>query len=184
MQYAVSVYSFMQYLREGRLTPISCIAKAKELGFDAIEFVDFVFPGEEKPEEYAAKLRAEADRVGLAISNFAVGADLLEGSGGDLEAETAALKRKVDIAANLGCQTMRHDVTGGPKNRTYRGFDNYLERMASGCLAVTEYGAEKGIRTMTENHGFFSQDSRRVEKLINAVAHENFGQLVDIGNFL
>ena len=73
MQYAVSVYSFMQYLREGRLTPISCIAKAKELGFDAIEFVDFVFPGEEKPEEYAAKLRAEADRVGLAISNFAVG---------------------------------------------------------------------------------------------------------------
>lgn len=184
MQYAVSVYSFMQYLREGRLTPISCIAKAKELGFDAIEFVDFVFPGEEKPEEYAAKLQAEADRVGLAISNFAVGADLLEGSGGDLEAETAALKRKVDIAAILGCQTMRHDVTGGPKNRTYRGFDNYLERMASGCLAVTEYGAEKGIRTMTENHGFFSQDSRRVEKLINAVAHENFGQLVDIGNFL
>ncbi len=184
MQYAVSIYSFMQYLREGRLTPLSCIAKVKEMGFDAIEFVDFVFPEEEKPEEYAAKLREEADRAGLAISNFAVGADLLQGSGGNLEAEVDALKKKVDIAAILGCPTMRHDVTGGPKNRTHQGFDSYLERMAAGCLAVTEYAAGKGIRTMTENHGFFAQDSRRVEKLINRVAHDNFGQLVDIGNFL
>ena len=50
MRYAVSIYSFMQYIRQGRLTPLACIAKAKEMGFDAIEFVDFVFPKEEEPE--------------------------------------------------------------------------------------------------------------------------------------
>ena len=49
MKISVSVYSFMQYIRDGRLTPIECIAKAKEMGFDAIEFVEFVFPeGEDK----------------------------------------------------------------------------------------------------------------------------------------
>ena len=37
---------------------------------------------------------------------------------------------------------------------------------------------------MVENHGFFCQDSERVEKLINGVAHPNFGWLVDMGNFL
>jgi sugar phosphate isomerase/epimerase len=37
---------------------------------------------------------------------------------------------------------------------------------------------------MTENHGFFSQDSDRVELLVNTVASDNFGLLVDIGNFL
>jgi sugar phosphate isomerase/epimerase len=37
---------------------------------------------------------------------------------------------------------------------------------------------------MTENHGYFSQDSSRVEKLINETNHENFGALVDIGNFM
>jgi sugar phosphate isomerase/epimerase len=37
---------------------------------------------------------------------------------------------------------------------------------------------------MTENHGFFAQDSRRVERLVTAVGHPNFGLLVDIGNFL
>ena len=90
----------------------------------------------------------------------------------------------MDIAAILGCPTMRHDVTGGIANRTYQGYDNVVERLAKGCRAVAEYAAQKGIRTMTENHGFFSQDSLRVEKLINTVASDNFGQLVDMGNFL
>lgn len=184
MKFSVSVYSFMQYIQDGRLTPFSCIEKVKEMGFDAIEYVDFAFPKDEDPTEYAKKLRAEADRVGLAISNYAVGADLLNGSDGDLEAEVERLKGQVDIAAILGCPTMRHDVTGGIANRTYQGYDNVVERLAKGCRAVAEYAAQKGIRTMTENHGFFSQDSLRVEKLINTVASDNFGQLVDMGNFL
>ena len=37
---------------------------------------------------------------------------------------------------------------------------------------------------MFENHGFFCQDSDRAEKLLNAVGSENFGLLMDIGNFL
>lgn len=184
MKFSVSVYSFMQYIQDGRLTPFSCIEKVKEMGFDAIEYVDFVFPKDEDPTDYAKKLRAEADRVGLAISNYAVGADFLNGSDGDLEAEVERLKGQVDIAAILGCPTMRHDVTGGIANRTYQGYDNVVERLAKGCRAVAEYAAQKGIRTMTENHGYFSQDSLRVEKLINTVASDNFGQLVDMGNFL
>ena len=110
MKFSVSVYSFMQYIQDGRLTPFSCIKKVKEMGFDAIEYVDFVFPKDEDPAEYAKKLRAEADRVGLAISNYAVGADLLGGSEGNLEAEVERLKAQVDIAAILGCPTMRHDT--------------------------------------------------------------------------
>lgn len=184
MKFSVSAYSFMQYIMDGRLTPLTCIEKVKEMGFDAIEFVDFVFPKGEDMKEYARKLRAEADRVGLAISNFAVGADFLSGSDGNLEAEVERLKEMVDIAAIMGCPTMRHDVTGGVPNRTYQGYDNVVERLAQGCRAVAEYAAQKGVKTMTENHGYFSQDSLRVEKLINTVASDNFGQLVDMGNFL
>ena len=36
---------------------------------------------------------------------------------------------------------------------------------------------------MTENHGYISQDSVRIEKLLTAVAHPNFGVLLDLGNF-
>lgn len=49
---------------------------------------------------------------------------------------------------------------------------------------MTAYAAEKGIKTAVENHGTFCQDSDRVELLVNTVAHDNFGLLVDMGNFL
>jgi sugar phosphate isomerase/epimerase len=81
---------------------------------------------------------------------------------------------------------MRHDATGGfkPEYRGPRSFDDALPVLAKGCRAVTEFAAEKGIKTMVENHGFFCQDSVRVEKLMNAVNHDNFGALLDMGNFL
>ena len=184
MKYAVSVYSFMQYLNSGKLTPLSCIGKVKELGFDAIEFVDFVFPQGEDKKEYAGKLAEEAKRVGIEISNYAVGADFLTGSDGDLDKEVEKLCEQVEIARILGCPTLRHDVTGGATEHTYQGYDNVLERLALGCRKVTEYAGQYGIKTMTENHGYFSQDSLRVEKIINTVASDNFGWLVDMGNFL
>jgi sugar phosphate isomerase/epimerase len=49
---------------------------------------------------------------------------------------------------------------------------------------LTEIAAEMGIKTCTENHGFISQDSDRIERLHAAVAHDNFGLLIDIGNFI
>ena len=94
------------------------------------------------------------------------------------------LKEWVDVANALGVPTMRHDVSGGKDLKSYEGYDNVLLRLADGCREVSEYAKTFGIKTMTENHGYFSQDSMRVEKLINTVACENFGQLVDIGNFL
>ena len=80
---------------------------------------------------------------------------------------------------------MRHDAAWGfGPDRANRGLQNVVERLADGCRMVTEYAAQKGIRTMVENHGFFLQDADRVEKLINTVNHPNFGWLCDMGNFL
>lgn len=80
---------------------------------------------------------------------------------------------------------MRHDATGGYNAplSAYCGFEQALPTLVEGCRRVTEYAAEKGISTMVENHGFFAQDSDRIEKLVTGVANPNFGLLVDIGNF-
>ena len=90
MKYSVSSYSYMKMIRAGEITPFEVIAKTKELGFDAIEFVDFVdflpLPEEERPA-YAEKIRAEAERVGLEISSLTIGADFINGSDGDLQKE-------------------------------------------------------------------------------------------------
>ena len=185
MQLGVSSYSYSRLVRNGTLKQADVIGAAKEAGFQAIEFSTIAVPEGKTLAAYAAALRQEARQVGLPIANYTIGADFLNGSGGDLQAEIKRVKGEVDIAEILGAPGMRHDATGGfaAGHTGPKGFDDALPRLAEGCRAVTEYAAKKGIRTMVENHGFFCQDSARVEKLANAVGHTNFGILADLGNF-
>lgn len=186
MKTSVSSYSFAHLMGTEGETQLSVIKKAKELGFDAIEFTDLCPPKGTSQEDYAKMIKEEAERVGIEISCYSVSADFLSGSNGDLEKEIELVKKKVDIAEILGVKLMRHDATFSFLNndRGYNGFINVVDRLAEGCRAVTEYAETKGIKTMIENHGFFCQDSDRVELLVNKVAHRNFGLIVDMGNFM
>lgn len=186
MQIGVSSYSYSRLVRSGSMKQIEVIAKAKEMGFDAIEFSTISVPEGKTLPDFARELKAEADRVGIPIVNYTIGADMINGSDGDLQAEIERVKAEVDIAEILGVPGMRHDAASGNFPDSWQGvksFDAALPRIAQGCRAVTEYAASKGIRTMVENHGYFCQDSMRVEQLVNAVNHLNFGLLIDIGNF-
>ena len=183
MKTSVSSYSFQKFINDGICTHFSVIALAKEYGFDAIEFTDLIVPEGKTELEFAAELKAEAERVGIAISGYSIGADLLRGCGGDLDKEIERICRKVDVAEALGAPLMRHDITfGHPEG--YKGFTNLIPRFVEAIRAITDYAEKKGIRTCTENHGFFSQDSERVVALVNAAERNNFGLQVDMGNFL
>lgn len=185
MKFSVSIYSFFPAILKGRMTPLEAVEIAAELGFDAVEAVDFVNFSQD-PETWEAsarELKTKADACGLAISSFATGADFLNN---DRDQEVAKIKRYVDLAALMGAPRMRHDITQGyPKDSgRFRSYDALLPQLADTVREITEYAQTKGVLTMTENHGFFSQDSERVEKLYNAVNHPNFALLCDMGNFL
>ena len=185
MKISVSSYSFQQYIGTGRMSHFDTIRKAQEMGFEAIEFLDMPRPTYEEQLAYAADLRAEADACGMTINAYTIGACLYQDTPERNAAEVERLKRQVDIAAVLGCSVMRHDACyslGSTGNA--RSFGLMLPTIAANIRAVTEYAATKGIRTAVENHGFVAQDSYRVEQLFNAVAHDNFGLLVDVGNFV
>lgn len=186
MKIGVSSYSFHKLVSSGVMTQLEVIGKAKDMGFDVIEFSTLSLPEGETPLTFAPKVRAECDRVGISVANYTIYADFLNGSDGNLQAEVERLKEEVQVASILGSPGMRHDATWGPsKDRQgARSFDALLPVLAEGCRAVAEYAAGFGIRTMVENHGYFAQDSERVEKLVAAVNHPNFGLLVDMGNFL
>lgn len=186
MKIGVSSYSFSGLVNRGVMTQFEIIEKAKEMGFDFLEFAGLIVPQGESAESYAAKVREECRRVGIEMGNYTTGADLLNGSGGNLKAEIERLKGEVRVAEILGAPGMRHDATSGfkPGHRGPKGFQDALPALIEGCRAVTVFAAERGVRTMVENHGYFCQDSERVEMLVNGVNHENFGVLVDIGNFL
>jgi sugar phosphate isomerase/epimerase len=185
MKIGVSSYSFSRLVDMGAMKQIDVISKAKEMGFDVIEFSTLKLPEGESLEAFAGKLKEEAVRVGIEVGNYTIWADFINNPQG-WEAEAERLKEEVHAAHIMGAPGMRHDSTWGfpAKWKGARGFDDALPVLIKGCCAVTEYAAQYGIRTMVENHGFFCQDSDRVEKLVNGVDNVNFGLLVDMGNFL
>jgi len=186
MKIGVSSYSFSRLVSGGQMQQIDVVAKTKEMGFDVIEFSVLAPPKGMQAIDFAPRLKAECDRVGLPVANYTIGADFISGSNGDWKAEAERLKDEVRVAKILGVPGMRHDATQGfPAGyKGARGFDDALPTLIKGCRLVTEFAADLGIRTMVENHGYFCQDSERVEKLVNGVNHPNFGALVDMGNFL
>ena len=183
MKIGVSSYSYSRLVGSGNIRQIDVISKAKEAGFDVIEFSTISVPQGKTLKDYARELRDEAERVGIPIANYTIGADCVNGCGGDLRAEVERLKGEVDIAEILGAPGMRHDITYNMPRGRFATFDDAIAAIAPAVREVSEYAASKGIRTMTENHGFISQDSTRVERLVSAVGHPNFGVLIDIGNF-
>jgi sugar phosphate isomerase/epimerase len=183
MKTAVSVWSFQRLIGRKELDHFTVLQKIKDYGFDAVEYIDLYLPEGKTEEEYAREIRAEADRLGLEISAYSLSCDLLNGSGGDLEKELERLYRKIDVAEILGAKIVRHDITPHPP-KGYVGYVNLLPRFVEASRKLCDYATAKGIRTCTENHGYFSQDSERVKAIVEGVNYDNFGTLVDIGNFL
>lgn len=186
MKIGVSSYSFSRLVHAKQMTEFDVIAKTREMGFEAIEFAGLAVPAGETAEAYAGRVKEACAQAGLLIASYTIGANFLRAGADAWQTEAERLKGEVRTAGALGVKTMRHDATGGfPQGHTGpRGFDDALPSLAKGCRAVTEFAGDAGIRTTVENHGYFCQDSERIEKLVNAVNHRNFGTLVDIGNFL
>ena len=183
MKFSVSTYSLSGLVGKNGVAEKDLIKIAKEIGFDGIEFAEINPPENKDKIEYAKELNEECKRVGITPVQYSIGADFLNN---DIEKEIERLKYEVDVASALGVTGMRHDGTSGfqGEERKTNGFTEALPYLIKGCKAVTEYAKTKGIRTMMENHGYFCQDSDRVEKIVTGVNNSNFGLLLDMGNFL
>ncbi len=181
MKIAVSSYSFSQAFYDGRMTIMDVIPKAKELGYDGIEFVRQGQTDEEM-KELAPKLKKQSEEYGMPIIAYMIGADFLLNG---LDAEVERLKKEVEFAALMGAPRLRHDSTNGvdAAGKKYE-VEEALPIVAEGYRRVTEFAAGLGIHTMIENHGYYFQDSCRVKKLVETVNHPNFGWLMDMGNFM
>lgn len=180
MKLGVSTYSYAKYMARERASYTDICDLAKATGFDGIEFIDLSTDVQraETVEALAGSIRSYCDRIGLTIIAYTVGADFLNRG----QEEVDRIKRQVDITAILNAKVMRHDACWSlPQGMDWR---EAILKIKDPILEVTQYASTRGIRTCTENHGYVLQDAHRVESLILAVDHPNYGWLVDIGNFL
>ncbi|HZZ42724.1 MAG TPA: sugar phosphate isomerase/epimerase [Tepidisphaeraceae bacterium] len=185
----MSTYSLWRWRKENGKTLEQAIDWiAEHAGVKAVELAGPAEVEAGDPVKRAAKIRKRAERGGLRVVSYCVGAELLVPAKQQKQA-VETLKRHVDVAEALGVGSMRHDVTRGfgdysKKLKIEKTFDAAVEWMTPSIREVADYGAERGVKTSLENHGFYMQASKRVEKLIRAVDHENFSLTIDMGNFL
>ncbi|MGO4548825.1 sugar phosphate isomerase/epimerase family protein [Paenibacillus sp. 2TAB23] len=182
MKLGISTYSLYGALQSGEMTIQDVIVFIASIGGEHAEIVPLGFNLTENPELIEA-IKQQAKESGIELSNYAVGANFSGLDDEQFELEIARLKREVDIAAALGVKKMRHDVASS-SNLSISNFLTELPRLAKACQIIADYAAPLGITTSVENHGYYIQDSDRVQALIEIVDRPNFRTTLDVGNFL
>lgn len=182
MKLGLSTYSLYQALQSGKMTVSDVIDYTADHGGEHIEIVPLGYNLSEQPELIDTIVSKAAER-GLEISNYAISANFLVSDDDAYEQEIIRVQKEVDIASRLGVKLMRHDVASSP-DVSIANFNANLEKLATACRRIAEYASQYGITTSVENHGFFIQQSDRVQALIHAVGLPNFKTTLDIGNFL
>ena len=183
MKLGISTYSFVRAIQGGTMSVLDIFDFAKENGAVHVEVVPIGFSLTD-PEVLNAIVR-KSNSTGVAISNYAVGGNLLQPNEEAFEKELKRLEGEVDIARQLGVTRMRHDIAWrAPAEATSSQFEADFPRLVDGCQRVADYAAQYGIVTSIENHGFHVQASDRVLRIVEAVGRPNFRTTLDTGNFL
>ncbi|MBH5319086.1 sugar phosphate isomerase/epimerase [Paenibacillus sp. GSMTC-2017] len=188
MKLGVSTYSLHNAYLSGEMTLPGIIDYIASIGAEHAEIVpiDVALPDNPKLID---EIRLAAKRNGIELSNYAVGGNFVGLNDADWELELNRLKREVDVCAALGITRMRHDIAV-PKDFTalqdlsIRHYLSELPRFVEVCRQIADYAAKYGITTSIENHGFFVQQSDRVQAIVDAVDRSNFRTTLDVGNFL
>lgn len=191
MKIGLTSYSMNNYICGGLMSVIEVMRFAKEKGAEHIELVPFGFTLHddvtgEFNEELIEEIKKTSAEIDLPLSNYAVLGDLLKSNLDERKKEVERLKRHIDVAGKLGLKFMRHDISSFRRpleSNTPTAFDSEFPIAVETCRELADYAVQYGITTLVENHGFFVNGSDRIIRLIEAVDRDNFGMLLDTGNF-
>lgn len=157
----------------------------EEFGIEAIELVNRMLAASDKAyvDNFIKNAAAHDVKIILIMVD---GEGNIGGSSESARADAVKRHSKwIDIAADMGCHSIRMNWAGGARNvmDDATALSEFIERSVSGLRALCDYGDGKDINVIIENHGGPSSHPPTMERLITAVDHERFGTLPDFGNF-
>jgi sugar phosphate isomerase/epimerase len=168
------------------LDPLDFSKKARELGFDGVEYVNQLYTVDKNNptisiNSLVTELKKRSSDNG--VSNILIMID----NEGELAAVSKAARdeaianhsRWVDAAAGLGCHSIRVNLSCNASDT----FDVWKEKSAEGLGRLAEYAAKSKINVIVENHGGFSSDAGKLTAVIKTINLSNCGTLPDFGNF-
>ncbi|SFC12603.1 Sugar phosphate isomerase/epimerase [Zunongwangia mangrovi] len=184
---SLAQWSLEKPIHEGELDPVDFAEKAKELGFDGIEYVNqLYFDKYRDAEDPEAAFSLLLDTLKAKSTEFNVKNVLIMVDGeGDLAAikdkeRTDAVekhKRWVDAAKFLGCHAIRVNLFGSNDEAEWKS------NAVKGLTELSKYAASKKINVLVENHGGLSSNGKLLAEVMEEVDLPNCGTLPDFGNF-
>lgn len=177
---SLAQWSLHRNLFDGDLDNLDFARTAREeFGIGAVEYVNQFFMEKANNREYLKQMKKRAEDAG--VRSLLIMCDG-EGALGDADAEAReeAVENHhkwIDAAAFLGCHSIRVNA------RSSGSYDEQLKRAADGLRSLAEYGAQKEINVIVENHGGLSSNGEWLAAVMERVDHPRCGTLPDFGNF-
>ncbi len=166
-------------LYQGELDHLDFPARARSLGFEAVEYVNTFFFDRARDREYLADLRSRCDGEG--VTSLLIMCDAEGAIGAPDAAERARTvgnhHRWVEAAAFLGCHSVRVNAA------SEGAFDEQQKLAADGLRQLCEFADGYDIDVLVENHGGLSSNGGWLAGVLGMVDHPRIGSLPDFGNF-
>lgn len=187
-KFSLAQWSFHKAIRETKLLPIFDFAKkARELGFDGLEYVNQLYNIDPNNRLMSIKkltkeLKLRSENEGM--QNVMI---MIDGEG-DLSVSNKENRNQaisnhiswIDAAAELGCSSIRVNLFGDEGEKDVQAWH---DGSVDGMGRLAEYAAKSNINVIVENHGGLSSDPVLLSKVLNEINMKNCGSLPDFGNF-
>jgi sugar phosphate isomerase/epimerase len=184
---SLAQWSLHNQIYDGKLDAMDFAEKARELGFEGIEYVSTFYAERIKnakdPEKEmqilldSLKASSEKHNIRNVLIMIDGEGDLAVNNPEDRDLAVENHKKWIDAAEFLGCHSIRVNLFGSDKSQEWKA--NSIDALRK----LSEYAATKDINVLVENHGYLSSNADLLVEAIKEVNMENCGTLPDFGNF-
>lgn len=176
---SLAQWSLNREIRGGKLDNLEFAKTAKDLGIEAIEYVNQFFKDKAEDTDYLDQMKKRCDDNGVKSLLIMVDGEGRLGDPDEAERKKAIENHHKWVAAAkyLGCHSIRVNAASGG---TYQ---EQVDRAADGLGQLSEFAAKQDINVIVENHGGFSSNGQWLAQVIRKVDLDNCGTLPDFGNF-
>jgi sugar phosphate isomerase/epimerase len=177
---SLAQWSFHKALFSKQLDNLDFARTAKQnYGISAVEYVNQFFKDKAEDKAYLGEMLKRTRDLG--VENRLI---MCDGEGALGDPDDAKRKQAVEnhykwieAAKFLGCKLIR-------VNAQSRGsYEEQQKLAADGLRKLTEFGAERKIAVVVENHGGLSSNGQWLVGVMKLVNHPMCGTLPDFGNF-
>lgn len=177
MRTSVCHYSFHRLWQEEQW---DCDRLCREVRAVGAQGVDFHQRLTGDPLTARERIARALERSAMALSGISLSNNYNRDPGAELDAELAASRQWIDIAADLGAPVCR--IFGGDGAKDDR--EAQLVRTREALRRITQYAAKKGVVLALENHGGMPTTGEEQVRLIREVGSPSLGATIDVGNYM